>query len=67
MKNYSAVKFRFCYPNYSRVSFISSFFEIKLFMFICRKCKPFLFSDSQMLEFLSRDQFQIVPANSILE
>ena len=46
---------------------IASFFAIKLFMFICTKCKSFLFYGSQMIEFLSRDQLQIVHANPTLE
>ena len=34
---------------------ISSFFEIKLLMFICRKFKPFLLSGSHIVELISGD------------
>ena len=34
---------------------ILSFFESTLLMFIYRKCKPFLFSGSHMVELISRD------------
>ena len=35
--------------------FISYFLKSKLLTYLCRKCKLFLLSDSQMVEFLSGD------------
>ena len=37
------------------IHLISSFFEIKLLMFICRKCKNFLLSGSHMVDLISGD------------
>ena len=37
------------------IHLISSFFESKLLMFICRKCKPFLLSGSHIVEFIYGD------------